>query len=240
MIVLLCMVRQVVSLSMMLLSAGALDDMLDDFWKEVSEGFTFLSDTFTGADNTLIENHTPERGGPWLRATPDAGPPTAGTVRILGNQLAFTLAAEGAVVDIEQSDAYLEVDYIPQIGSRSGVMLRHVSNGNTLVLRLRVPESLIEILPFTGGAPATTIASSAFTYTAGQTYRIKILAKGTRISVYVDDVLTVAGDTTAHATGTRFGLTSFGSDLLERFDNIIIQDTRAVSGFSDGFSDGFG
>lgn len=44
-------------------------------------GFTFLKDTFDGANGTNLANHTPEIGGPWHRIT--------GNATLVGNEAVF-------------------------------------------------------------------------------------------------------------------------------------------------------
>lgn len=202
-----------------------LSDLWYDFWCRVQGGGTAITalvkDTFTDADDTAINAHTPEVGGPWVLATVDGTAPVAGKVVVSGNQLAFKAGGEGAVIDTSETDTVIGVDYTPGAGSRDGVIGRLASNGNLVAMRIRVPESVIELVHFTGGA-VTSAASVAFTYEAGKTYRLTLRISGNVYTGYIDGVEVVSATITQHATGTSQGLTSFGTDYVERFDNLIV------------------
>lgn len=199
--------------------SGATANTINERWYEYWT--PLVLDTFTNTTGTNIINHTPEIGGSWVTATPDAGPPGTNQVQINNNQLRILSAAEGAVIDVGSAQAVCGVDLIAATGMRGGVMLRSVSNGNTVVLRWRMPESVIELTSWTAGAP-TTEASDSFTYVNGQIYFITVTIIGNEFTAYIDGAQVLQATITAHALGTRYGVTSFGSSLAERYDNFFV------------------
>lgn len=183
-------------------------------------------DTFTDTNGVLIENHTPEIGGPWVRTVPDSGTPTAGAVTIQNNKMAISVAADGAVVDTGRTDVDIHVVYTATTGARSGILFRSVSDGNTLSFRVRPADSAIDIITWTAGAIAKTDATGSFTFTNGQDYDLRVRCVGGTIIAYIDgNEVLVASAVSAHAAGTRHGITSYGSSLTERYDNFTIFDS---------------
>lgn len=185
-----------------------------------------LSDTFTAADNTLLTAHTPDvsPGGSYTLTTTDATAPAANSARIIGNKLALFQSAEGGVFDTGLSDVEIEIDITHATGGRYGVILRHASNGNMLICRVRGPEGLIELVTATAGIVAAVGASETLTVSNGVTYRYRIQAKGQGINVFRDGafIFSRAG-VSNFETATAQGVTSFGSTLGERYDNLIVR-----------------
>lgn len=181
-----------------------------------------LVDTFTDVNGTLVQNHTPDKGGPWVLRTADVGPPNS-VLTIQDNSLRIGSSAEGAIVNAA-ADAAIEMDMRYITGRRGGLMMRSVSNGNTLSFRYRGPESAIEIITWTAGAISATDASGSFTFVTGQTYRLKAVCKGNTITCFIDGVQVLQATVTAHAAGTGFGITTYGSTSNDEFDNCIIRN----------------
>ena len=179
-------------------------------------------DTFTDTNGVLIENHTPEIGGPWIRTVPDTGAPTLGAVTIQNNLMAISVADEGAVVDAGVSDADIQVVYTATTGARSGVLMRSVSDGNTLSFRVRPADNAIDLITWTAGTIASTDATAAFTFVNGQDYTLRVRCVANTIVAYIDGNQVLQATVTAHAAGTRHGITSYGSTLTERYNNFNI------------------
>jgi hypothetical protein len=200
---------------------GAVGETLNDLqFSYYCDTVIALVDTFTDTNGVLLQNHTPDKGGPWILRTADAGPPTS-ALTIQSNSLRISLSAEGAIANAAGADASIEIDMRYVTGRRGGLMMRSVSDGNTLSFRYRGPESAIEIVTWTAGTVATDVSGS-FTFTTGQTYRLKAVCKGSTITCFIDGVQVLQGTVTAHAAGTGFGVTTYGSTSNDEFDNCVI------------------
>lgn len=186
----------------------------------VNRNFPFdIYDTFTAPDNTSINLHTADTGESWVLTVPDVGTPLADQVKIVGGELSFLAGAEGAVLDAGTPEVDIRCKYKGGIGSRSGVLMRSVSNGNTLSFRLRQADGAIDLLSWTAGV-STSQATALFTFTAGQYYNLRVTCEGNVVTAYIDDVQVLQATITAHNTGTRHGFTSYGSDFLDRYDDL--------------------
>lgn len=71
--------------------------------------------------------------------------------------------------------------------------------------------------------PYAVLGSSAMTFNLNQAYRVKVVATGPTMSVYVDDVFKFSVTDTTYASG-RFGLTNFMS--VAEFDNLSVVEVR--------------
>jgi hypothetical protein len=59
----------------------------------------FVFDTFTDTDTTLLENHTPETGGPWSKQTGHSGSFIIEANRAWATEAAYRAAGEPATAD---------------------------------------------------------------------------------------------------------------------------------------------
>jgi hypothetical protein len=87
----------------------------------VLSGFVLALDSFTGTDNTLLENHTPEKGGVWTCQ--------AGSSRIISNKLKCT-ASGPYTQNLGRADLVLEADYTVDTSGYTGFAYRFVDTNN--------------------------------------------------------------------------------------------------------------
>lgn len=200
-------------------------DLWFDYWCRVKGTIgSVLFDTFTDTNGTRITDHTPDVGGPWDGASSLTSSPSLDAVLIQDNQLSMPLDSAGCVVDVGSSDIDVSSTYIPGANSKSGLWVLHATNGNGYTIRCRTPvaESVFEIVRWDAGVP-TTVATVAYTWTAGKRYKLRGVVLNNEITAYLDGAPLLTHTATAHLTATKAGICGFGTDNLERFDDCIIR-----------------
>ena len=189
-------------------------------------GGLLVSDSFAGADSTTLNGRTPDTtnvpGYDWqhIKLTNTASFPTGD---IFGNQARIKPDATGALIRTDELDVIVEADwYVADSSARGYLVLRHdginptSSEAYCLTFAVRQPNADVRIR-----LGATTLSSAAFSFTIGQTYRIKATVDGMVVRAYVDgvQVLSAIAGSTARPANTFHGIMRATATDAMRFDN---------------------
>ena len=131
-------------------------------------GSVLAMDSFTGADNTLLENHTPEKGGAWAVQ--------AGSARILSNKLKETAGGSKYTQNLGRANLTLEIDYLVGTAEYSGFLFRWVDANNHWFCWAHENGSFY-IYERTAGSN-TLRANQAIGYHHGDSLRLKLVLMG--------------------------------------------------------------
>lgn len=175
-----------------------------------ASGTLLLSDTFTGVDGTSLDAHAMDQGSGW---TEDVGDWV-----ITGNKAQLVTATAGvsnyatanagqAAVDVRVSVTFDAVD----AGARAGLCVRQ---SGTSLWEIYLAESTDEVELWENNAGTRALKQkTAHVFANGATLGLKVVAVGTDISIYVDEVLKfTANDCTLNQTATRCGVWAWGVD----------------------------
>ncbi len=192
----------------------------------------YLLDTFTGADATALESHTPDIdtvGGGWQLAGYRTTDTPGGDGEILSNQLSLGTTNQGYVIDIGAADFDLSVDWYVAVGvdNRNLIVFRYNANGDMLYFQMREPQADWTLGQIVGDT-ITSLHTSAYTWTEGATYTIRITASGNTITVYIQDALIVSDTITQFNTETKVGLMLSGGNAASRCDNLEVRPFDAA------------
>lgn len=180
-----------------------------------------VRDTFTDADTTELQNHTPDLdrvGGGW----------TAGsTMQIIGNRLTPTTTT-WRTVQIDTGKANVEHTCTFCIGGHDkqphGPLLRYASAGNYWVVEIQKSGSELQIQEWSSGSPtvrATTVVSPNLVING--VYALVVTAAGTTITATLDGGNQVSyASATAHLTATIHGFYFYHVD--EYADDLAITE----------------
>lgn len=160
-------------------------------WVELGSGggsVTF-TDTFTGTDGTLLENHTADTGQTWTQVV--------GTMKIISNAAGDNTDVNSIpiyTVDIaDLGDDYTVSANIYAYGATttfSNMMIGaryNSANGNGYFARISPTAGAFQIYKYYLGA-ATLLISSPITWAQGTTYAVTLTVDGNQISGSVDGV----------------------------------------------------
>lgn len=168
-----------------------------------------VSDTFSRPDNTSLGNA--ETGQAWT-GTPGHS--------ISGGRLVAGAAFSRSWVDAGLSDK-LEVRAKLNLGAYTtenftlGLMLR-LSDENNFILGSIRSIGQLELHKFEGGV-STQIGVAAFPTAPSTTYELKLVARGSALSLYVDGVLRVTATSTFNQSKTRAGVRLGGNPVPGNF-----------------------
>jgi hypothetical protein len=185
----------------------------------------FARDTFAGADGTALQDHAPERGGPWSRHPLAANSLLleGGRVRGSGGITRYILAAVPAGPDqLVEADLVLVTD---NNSTEMGVIGRcdPVAMTNYVAL-YRTTTNLWRLAKVIAGASSVQIGSTVGqTLTPLQPYRLGLRMQGTTIELLVDGEVIISATDADIADAGRVGLYSNHTDPLAgpRIDNFV-------------------
>lgn len=164
---------------------------------------------------------TADAGGAWtVGNAADATLPTWG---LSGGQ-AYLPAAGGvdphAWLESNRSDGILEalisVDTAAST-NQQGLIFRRASTGNYILARLSNAADTVALLENVAGV-RNTVDSASVTIADGSTRRLRVRLNGPLIRVYVDGVLLITYQSTAHQTATKHGLYTSGGGAFRAAD----------------------
>jgi hypothetical protein len=186
------------------------------------------ADTFTDIPGTRIVNHIPEAGGPWVATTPDNGTIDNDAWQINDNNQARSFAdAKAVVIDCGESDVDIRVEWTAgATNAKSGIVFRAGTNGNMLGLRIRLSATTenVELVEWDTGVVATIGTTiDDFGFVVGTTYNLRVLAVGSSLKAFIDDVEIFSETWATFQTNTNHGLTVYGTDNSEFFDNFTVE-----------------
>lgn len=185
---------------------------------------TFLSDSMTGTDGTLLTAHSPEVGGAW---TQNSGSWVLNGGFALGEQSGVWGLAKNAATPLTAD--YTVTAHVKKQGSSNlndagpAIRLADVSNGYFA----SIGPLNTNLWKWVAGV-GTAIGGSGDGITTNQTRKLAIQAVGTTLHVYVDDVLVITvTDTTFSAKGTP-GIAKVGTTASTPTTGMAIDDVVAV------------
>lgn len=194
-----------------------------------------VHDTFTAANGTAIAGRSPSPtntpAATWVAASTSTSPPT-GSGTIQGNALQFANNEDGAVYDVADADVTFTVDWITTVSlnNRASVLIRHASNGNCIQWNVRVPNGDMNVYVWVAGeVTSTPVSAQAYSWTAGNTYALKVVTNGNTITGFVDSAQVWSQTISTHNTATRFGLQRNTADTGQTFDNVLISFDTGVA-----------
>lgn len=186
-----------------------------------------IHDTFTDADNTLLGNHAGETNASWT-AIPDwpylFGNYTPGTMRVLSNKLTIdpmaglpSISSEEAFLcsgQIQSENFELEIGFVFSAGFTTmafeafvGASAAGDGSGNPFV---RIASGVVEVA---GGAANGGISHSA-TWTTGVEYVARLVATGSSVELFVNDV-SVGSYTSASALTPYLSIYMIGDSMMD-------------------------
>jgi hypothetical protein len=187
---------------------------------------TLISDTFTDTNGTAIASHTPDvqavSGSYRTIVTYNID----SNIQIISNTARGTtnnLTTSSAVIETGQSDVIVSADV-----NRNGTGLNYGGTGLSFrcsgstgykVDLLRVSTPRVRLDRFDG----VILAQPNFSWDNNTTYNLKVIASGSSIKVYVDDVLYI-DVTDSTYTGTEHGISVLTDSGTNSFaDNLLIE-----------------
>lgn len=179
-------------------------------------------DSFTDADNTHVENHVMDIGSGWSTVSHSLGPGgiVSSDALIQNNQVQFLKDGSGVVTNIGASDATIEVEWIPSVGTlnRNSIILRYTNALNHFIINMREDNNDIQIVKFQAAANDILDVTS-FTFSEGTSYTIKAVLSGSSIKGYIDGVEMVSAVSTFQQTNQVFGVGRNSGSNATRVDN---------------------
>lgn len=178
-------------------------------------GFGLLWDTFTDANGTALQDHTPEVGGPWVMLNSAAW-------SILDDAARCTAGGFGklAVCDVGEPDVATRIRYRPTGTSEDGIACRVSDASNYWVVDWPQSINAFRLFRVLAGS-AATVSSASYTMAAGQEYVIEVRSVGSVISLTVNGapVLSYTGATDL-LTATKVGIMSTATSTQGRFEEV--------------------
>ena len=189
-----------------------------------------VQDSFTDTDDVLLENHTPDVGGTWVKwLSFGTYPYLAIKTNRITNRWTFTTGSGDYYNNVSNiSDGYVQLDFAEKYASASinSNMYFRWTNTNNYYQLLMNNLSGLEIRKKVSGTP-TTIAGPTVPANWSDpwvaTFYITFI--GDLINVYVDDVLAISVTDSSHTTGK----TGFGDASHHTFDNFEAGTFEGVS-----------
>lgn len=174
-------------------------------------------DSFSYAgSSSLIGRKAAGLSSAWI-ATGFAGTAASDATSGGGGSLTITSDNLGCTIEAGESDGIISVDWTPQSGDRNSVVFRRSDNDNMLAFSVRVPNGDANILKTDSGI-GTTEASSSFSFTAGQTYRLSVLLSGSSITCLIDGAVVLTHSDSFNQNATQHGLLRNGGASTHTFE----------------------
>jgi parallel beta-helix repeat protein len=163
-------------------------------------GAAVVTDTFTGADGTLLQNHTGETGATWTKG-PAAYP---ADLTILANRVwgpGWALYYASGTPSGNEYDVSAELTVKSNVGA-TGVVARAATPDSFYMARYNAATGSWELATCTPNC--AILGSYAQTLTVGQTYALRLEVRNAQKRLFVDGVQRAS---TIDDTITRVGLT---------------------------------
>lgn len=198
-------------------------------------------DTFSDTNAKALNDHRPDAGSTYRSMeyiTSAPGAPGGGTVD--GGRLKLATNNSGHYVNVGKADVDISFDWVldasAAIAQSNSIVLRYTSDGNEYLIACVKDTSLIRILKIQSDS-VTVVQDTAFSFTAGETYNIRVVASGSTITVYVDDVEVVeVTSQTFNQTATRHGLLRNNGHDNTRMDNFLIKSASGGDAVDPGLT----
>jgi hypothetical protein len=181
-----------------------------------------VSDTFTGANGTLLPSHAPDvnqTGHAWTMtgATP--------TPTLVGGRATVT-AGSGhlqATIDSGVSDIQMATDYVVGAGPGLGALAFRLSDAANFLL-LETNGNNLQFYRQQAGAWVLVASKPLAAVAAGSTHRLEVRAVGSSVQGWWDGVQVMQVTETFQQTATRHGLDwNSAYDTTTAFDNFTLK-----------------
>jgi len=199
---------------------------------------TYVKDTFTDTNGTVLSSHTPDIGGAWS----EVGGGATSNITIQSDTIQQALFGNSKAVNAttaSTADYQVSIDVIMSAATAGvdevGVMGRgNFGAGNSYIVYydtdFTTPNQTVVLSSFASGSE-TQLATYALTYVQGQTHNVMLKMQGSTISMLVDNVVQGSVTDTTWTTGTNIGIwtdTGYVQSLLG--DNFLAQDIPSSGG----------
>jgi len=187
-----------------------------------TSSYSYLKDTFSDADDTLLTDHIMNTGAGWTGQT---------IPKISGNKATAVTSMNHlcTVTDAGMADCVLTVGINGSLYNSTtnynfpSLVLRYTDDANFYMVEINANVLMLYRRQTT---TFTSVATYAGTYTDGVTYPIKVVLNGQTIDIYTDGILRIHYTTAAlNLTATKFGITGLrgGTPVHEAtWDNFIV------------------
>lgn len=205
--------------------------MRDTTRRHLQQQKVYSRDYFSDTAGTGLGSHTPSRGPAWTVVT---GTPEIRALALSGAGGASNIG----VVDTGYSDVVIEVDATHRGGGfEPAVILRYQNSTNYLVVYCN-GSGTWRISEIRAGVE-TVKATGAQTIISGTTYRLRIEALGTAITLWVDGVQRATFATATFLVDkTSHGLDAYAAGGLAMYDGWRVRPAQGVSALAlDRFTD---
>ena len=160
--------------------------------------FAYPFDDFEDVDGTLIANHIIPKDNQYSWTL------ESGTFSIFQGKLRETGGSGGiAVVDFEEADAHIQVDFTKG-ANNDGIIVFRFSDTNNF-LYVRTDGTNLEVRKVDGGSD-TLVAEETLAWANAATKTIKVILHGAYIYVVADNALIVKTSSTHNQTETEHGV----------------------------------
>ncbi|RZT87427.1 lysophospholipase L1-like esterase [Pseudonocardia sediminis] len=175
-----------------------------------------VSDSFNRPDSTTTMGATEAGAATWT---------TSSTWGITGKKAAPVSGASGNVF-VETGLADLDATCVITYNGTAGLLFRASDDSNRLGVFLDAGGAAIALYKTDGGA-TSTLTSTPFTFTNGQDYVVRVVARGNLILVYINGVLRLthtlsAGDQTKYGALTKCGFRNTATNTTNRWDGFSV------------------
>jgi hypothetical protein len=137
-----------------------------------------------------------------------------GTMGIVSGKAKGTITGNvNSYIDVGESDVEVSADIT--WNAYAGLLFRY--NSSTSYLGVRINSSSLAIIN-----NSSALSSYAFTPVVGTTYKVKVIAKGTSIKVFLNDVEVINAEISENQLMTKVGLRT-NNDTVSTFDNFEVK-----------------
>jgi len=181
-----------------------------------------ILDTFTDTNGTQLTAHTPDISpSSWVNASIGETPST--NALITANKAYLSVDNSAAVIESNQSDCVIEVDWTPGAGGtdRNSIIFRYQDASNMLFFNIRDPNGDCQVVTFQAGV-STVVSNTLFSWTGGVEYHIAVELSGSSIICKIDGTTVITTSNAFQTTITKHGIGRNTGSNDHRFDNFKI------------------
>lgn len=158
---------------------------------------------FVESDNTALTAYSADVGSvSWqdIKILTTANTPNN---QIVNNELVVNEVDTGAVLNLEKPDTVLELSWAVETGNNLAAIARYDSDGNMVLIKFT--QSTIGLVSIINDVE-TAIASTPYTFTDGQDYKLTIRVVGVIYEILVDDAIALRDFSNLFLDKTLFGV----------------------------------
>ena len=201
---------------------------------------TYIKDSFTDANTTTLNAHTPDIGGVWSGGA---------SITIVSNQIvcaSFTNNHTSSATLPGTPDYEVSMNIISSAatgtGSFAGVVGRYnVGGGNWYQAAYDASNQQYELSKFLS-ASKTSLGTVAHTYVQGETHNVKLRLKAANISLVVDGITLLTVVDTSMPAKDQMGVYMEDASATQALqgDNFLAEDLRSLGNYGAHVSVGDG